>query len=359
MATYYWVGGTGTWNDVSTTNWSLTSGGSGGAGVPNGGDNVIFNSASSSGSYTVTLGTGILVPVRDVTMSGPASGTLSFNGSSVLFQLYGNLTISATGVSTTNWFVYCYGTSQTITTNGVSIQSLRTASATTISLGSALVSAGVTVQAGGTLTTNNYNITTQNINIGSGSAARTFNLGTSIITFTASGNAISLYESSTTTVNFNASSATLIFTNAGIKNVSLGLSSNTIGTMRNTGAGAIFFNPFGMSGTPTITTLENTVTPSAFTFPAGKTLNITNFNVNGTAGNLVTITSTTSGTAATLSKSSGTVSSNYLSVQDSATTGGANWYAGANSTDVSGNTGWIFANAPTGPTSTGVLGFLF
>ena len=50
MATYYWVGGAGTWNNSATTNWASSSGGAGGAGVPTSADNVIFDSFSGSGT---------------------------------------------------------------------------------------------------------------------------------------------------------------------------------------------------------------------------------------------------------------------------------------------------------------------
>jgi hypothetical protein len=93
-------------------------------------------------------------------------------------------------------------------------------------------------------------------------------------------------------------------------------------------------------------------------FPISVTQTVTNWNVSGTAGNLVTITSGTAGTAATLSKASGTVSSNYLSLKDSTATGGATWYAGANSTNVSGNSGWIFS-APPVVTAGGNFFFMF
>jgi len=88
---------------------------------------------------------------------------------------------------------------------------------------------------------------------------------------------------------------------------------------------------------------------------------VTNFNVSGTAGNLVTLQSTTSGTQFTLSKASGTVSRDYLSIKDSNATGGATWYAGANSTNVSNNSGWTFT-APPAPGSydpTRMLAFFF
>ena len=52
MANRYWVGGTGTWNTTSTTNWSASSGGASGASVPTAADSVFFDQA---GTYTVTL----------------------------------------------------------------------------------------------------------------------------------------------------------------------------------------------------------------------------------------------------------------------------------------------------------------
>ena len=61
MATYYWVGGGGTWDTSTTTNWSLTSGGSGSAGVPTSADDVIFNASS-----------GPVSPISTVTVSGIA-----------------------------------------------------------------------------------------------------------------------------------------------------------------------------------------------------------------------------------------------------------------------------------------------
>lgn len=38
MADRYWVGGSGSWNATTTTNWSATSGGLGGASAPTSAD---------------------------------------------------------------------------------------------------------------------------------------------------------------------------------------------------------------------------------------------------------------------------------------------------------------------------------
>jgi hypothetical protein len=112
-------------------------------------------------------------------------------------------------------------------------------------------------------------------------------------------------------------------------------------TLSQDGAGALT-----ITGGNTFNDIRNTVQPATITLPASTTNTFSNFSLSGTAGNLVTINSSTGGTQATISKSSGIVSNNYLSIQDSAATGGATWYAGANSTNVSNNTGWLFTAPP-------------
>lgn len=103
---------------------------------------------------------------------------------------------------------------------------------------------------------------------------------------------------------------------------------------------------FGTVSNQSIVNLKNTVSPATLLFSANVTYTLDDFELTGTAGNLVTIDSTT-GFSYTLSKSSGVVSADYLSIELSTATGGASWYAGANSIDVAGNTGWIFTAAPT------------
>jgi len=110
-----------------------------------------------------------------------------------------------------------------------------------------------------------------------------------------------------------------------------------------------------LTGSNTITTIANAVQPVTFTFAAATTQTITNWNVSGTAGNLVTLASSTAASHF-LSKSSGTVSADYLSISRSTATGGAAWYAGANSTNGGNNSGWIFTGPPG---NTGNFFFMF
>ena len=80
---------------------------------------------------------------------------------------------------------------------------------------------------------------------------------------------------------------------------------------------------------------------STITFTAGTTTTVTNLNLDGTAGNLVTINSSVPGTQFTLYKANGTVNVSYLQIQDSNATGAAVWNANdGTNTNLGNNTGW-------------------
>ena len=82
----------------------------------------------------------------------------------------------------------------------------------------------------------------------------------------------------------------------------------------------------------------------AINFTNGTTTTVTTWTVAGTAGNLITIQSTSPGNYWSLNDSSGTNTSNYLIIKDSHAGGGASWYPGGSSSDGGGNAGWIFAS---------------
>lgn len=118
MADRYWVGGAGTWNSSSTTNWSTTSGGSGGASVPTSSDNVFFDSGSDNGApFTVTMsGT---VSCNNWTISTLDYAT-TFSGSTT-FSVYGSLSFPTTNltVSAIRPTFAATTTGKTIQTNGI------------------------------------------------------------------------------------------------------------------------------------------------------------------------------------------------------------------------------------------------
>lgn len=74
MASRYWVGGTASWTSSNTTNWSTTSGGSGGASVPTAADDVYIDTGSGTGTISIASAG---LSVKSLTMSCPATLTLS------------------------------------------------------------------------------------------------------------------------------------------------------------------------------------------------------------------------------------------------------------------------------------------
>lgn len=119
MAARFWIGGTGTWDAVTTTHWSATTGpGTPGATVPGAADTVTFDANSGGGVVTVNT----TVNVISIT-SGAFTGTLDFsaNNNNVTLQTFNN---SGTGVRTFNmgngtWTITGTGTcwTQAITTS--------------------------------------------------------------------------------------------------------------------------------------------------------------------------------------------------------------------------------------------------
>ena len=125
MADRYWVGGAGTWDATTTTNWSASSGGAGGASAPTSADNAIFNSASNATAYAVTVGTN--ANAADITIAGPAAGSVTITSADTsVINCYGSWLSAATGVafSTTAGAALNFlatTTGKTITNNNISI----------------------------------------------------------------------------------------------------------------------------------------------------------------------------------------------------------------------------------------------
>lgn len=217
MATYYWVGGTGTWDSSTTTNWSLNSGSSGGAGVPTSADDVVFDSASNATAYTVTINTGAVC--RDVTIAGPASGNVTVAGTGS-WAVHGSLIFPATGMTRTYTGTITFAatsTGKTITTNGVSLGAapvVFNGVGGAWSLGSAFTSTSSITVTNGSFSTSNNNLTASSI-VSSNSNTRSIYFGSSTVAFSA-----------TTAINFTTS--TNLTFDAGTSNITLSAASADI-----------------------------------------------------------------------------------------------------------------------------------
>jgi hypothetical protein len=315
------------------------------------GASISFN--FTGGTYSLTI-TG---NPRSLNFTGFA-GTLTNSANSI----YGDLTLS-TGMTLTaginaKTFASTSGTPRTITTNGKTLDFPLTFNGVggTFRLLDALTmgSTRTLTHTNGTLDLNGFNLTVGNqytVDF-SGTKNLTFNGGT----LTCPGSGIAFFAGGITsgfTTTAGTGTGTINMTSASAKDFS-GSNSNFIYncTLNNGGAGALT-----IGGNNTFTTLSNSVQPTSFLFSTGTTQTISNWEIDGTPGNLVTIGSTTVGTH-TLTKVTGTVSADYLSISRSSATGGATWYAGANSTNGGNNTGWIFT-APPGPAASSNFFLLF
>jgi hypothetical protein len=103
MATYYWVGGSGTWNNASTTNWAILTGGAGGFGPPTSADAVNFD-ANSGTAATVTVASTAACSTSTINKSDinlSLSGSPTFTASVTLTA--GTLTLNSFTLTATNF----------------------------------------------------------------------------------------------------------------------------------------------------------------------------------------------------------------------------------------------------------------
>lgn len=277
----YWVGGTGNWNDSS--HWAFSSGGTGGETVPSNtnGNNVFFDGNSGSGTVTVNVNsTCIGLDFTGYTGTFAGSSTLGIGASltivpTVTFTYSGLITFTST--SHGNTLTSSGKLLPAITFNGAggewTIQDDLTVSSVTITNGSVVLGSH-TIDLTGT---------------GSvwSATGGTLSSGTSIIKLT------------------NASSSPKTFSGGGKLYYNFWITGSGSGTY--TIIGSNQFNDFKVD-TP----------PHTVNFTAGSTQTLNTFTVSGTAGNLMTLQSTSSGNHWSLFKNTpGKVICDYLSLKDS------------------------------------------
>ena len=297
MATRYWVGGAGTWNTSSTTNWSTSSGGASGASAPTSADNVIIDTSSGTGSITLTGAV-----CNDITVTATQAITLGIATSTL--SIFGNLTFPSGGsfaVNTTSGNVITLAataTGKTVTTNGKSIGNL------TVNgvgggwtLGSALTTSTITLTNGtfDTSSASNYALTAVAINLGAGT--KTLNLNASTVTLSDEGPFN--FETNATNFTFNAgtSNITSTATTANVQPRSGGFTFYNV-TFTNSPSGTFIFHNAG--------TYNNLTLPTSggfyrITFGGTQTINGTlTLGTANTAVKRIFVSSNTLGTARTI-----------------------------------------------------------
>jgi hypothetical protein len=285
--------------------WSTTSGGSGGASVPTSSDNVFFD---QSGTYTVTVDA---YPATCANLNVTASNYTFAQGAGFV-RAYGNVFFASNTTFNPNAFQMVGNTgTYTLTTNGTILKNVYfgISSGGIYSMQDAL-SCNSILSLYGPLNTNGYNLTA--VSISPSGTGRIINMSTSQITLSGGGNSalriLGLTWSPGANITFTSNTGNSLFL--------LGLSYPPVTF---TGAGTVTIN-----NSNTFANFSCTyVGAKTFRFTAGTTNTFVAFNLRGTAGNLYTITSTTT-SVATLNKA-------------------GTWYMGANSTDSGNNTNLTFS----------------
>ena len=309
---------------------SVTEANSATLNISAGGDTVTFQAASG---------------IKNLNFTG-FTGALS---SSTTRTIYGNLTISSGMSLTAGNSITTFGATsgtQTITSNAKTIDNPVTINGVggTVQLVDALTMGSSRTL---TLTNGTFNSNAKSVTVGAFSAAnsntKTFTITNSTFTVL-SGTTTTGFIFTTAGTTFNVTGSNIVFTTSG-NTVYYGGTTAAVTYPQVTMSGTGILNiGFGQT-TSSITTLTNTVQPCTISISTTSLLTVTNFNLSGTTGNLVTFNSNTAGTARTISKTSGTVNALYLNVKDSTATGGARWYANS-SNNLGNNTGWnIFNNS--------------
>lgn len=315
------------------------------SGSPTEANSISFN--FTTGTYALTHNDGAK---RNLNFTGFA-GTVNNTGQTI----YGDLNLGSTATftaGTTGWVFAATSGSKTITFNGKTLDFPVTFNGVggTWVLQDALTigSTRILTHTNGTLDLNGKTLTAgSSYTTAAGTKNLTFNGGT-LVCSAGTATAFNNVAPTNYTTTAGTGTGTISMTAATAKTF-VGGGSTFNCTLNQGGAGALT-----ITGANTFNNITNTVQPATVRFTAGTTSTFNNFNLNGTAGNLITISSATAATH-TLSKASGTVSCDYLSITNSTATGGASWYAGANSTNVSGNTGWIFTAPPAPSGNTGAF----
>ncbi len=289
---------------------------------------ISFNFEVTAGSYPIStpLGAGF----KSLNFTGYSGTWTNVTGA----NLYGDLIISS-GMSFGSTFgtiTFNTGTyNAVLTSNGKNfLSSVAFSNTGSITLTDNFSSSSsVTRNSGGTLTANG-DVTAATITLNGDT-----NLGSGAWNVTSSGSAWNTGAAVTITPGTStikmASPATKTFAGAG--KTYYNLEQNDTGTLIITGSNS--FNDI---------TVTPSLAASTITLTSGTTQTVTNFTLSGSAGNLVTLNSSTPGSPATLSKSTGTVSVSYVNIVDSTATGGATWqaYTSNGNVDGGGNSGWDF-----------------
>jgi hypothetical protein len=347
---------------------------------------ISFGGLSEANSINVNISAGS----DAITLSGASFKSLNFTGYSGACPLgnntiYKDLTLSATQTIATSGTLTFAGTSvtQTITSNGLTIPTatltinsatttvqtsgaLTTTGALTLTTGTFNINANLTIGSAsnftftaGTINANNGANITCGVFSSSNSNTRTLNMGWGTWTLTSTSTVWNISNTTATGITLNAQQSRILINNTTATTTSSsfgggGLTYYTLEYAR--GATTASFGIFGANNV-FANFIDNTSTVAhSITIAQGQTNSFYKFNVRGSAGAIITITTTGGSTTPVVKLGQGIVCyCDYLSIGGAISATPANtWYAGANST--TSNAAWIATAAPSSQSLLGAGG---
>jgi hypothetical protein len=350
MATYYWVGGAGTWDATTTTNWATSSGGTGGAGFPTSADNVIIDSASGTGTITRTIASAVCA---DLTVT--ASQAIILAGT--LSSLYGNLSYPAGGSFTVTGSTIFTATTtgKTITTNGKVISSFAfngVGGGWTLQddfTGNASTNTSSITLTNGSLNTNSKAINNLGTFTYSGTGVASLTLGSSVITYTSNTSAWNF--GTITGLTFSGASSTINMGTGGATTSTFDGGGLTYGTLTTSFVSGATLSPdsFTLTGNNTFTNLSfgsRFSGNSPNILPAGGTQIVTGTfsTTGGSYTSRLTVKSSVTGTQTTINAAA--VSLQYTDFTDVVGAGAATW-TGTSLGNALGNSNITFSTPKT------------
>lgn len=308
--------------------------------------NVTVNSGAVARSLDATGYTGVLTHSAAVTLT---LGTTTAGAGNVALKLVAGMTYTlGNTVTSAITFASSSATQQTVAAAGKTFgtTTFSGANGNYILQDAFVTNDALLVSSGCDLTTNSQAVTAATVTVtGAGSLLA---LGTSAISLTSTAATNVLLRTNSAVITAGAATVSITTASANTRTIYIGSAALASVTVNYTVAGSTGALALGLvSGNgQSFGALNFSDASNARTLviQEGVAQTFGTFNVSGTAGKLMSVTSRVPGSTATISKASGTVSSDYLTIQDSTATGGAVWYAGVHSTSVSNNTGWLFGN---------------
>jgi hypothetical protein len=338
--TVYWnLTGTQNWMSAG---WATTSGGTPAeANYPLAQDTAVFDNTGAATTVNIQNN----VSIGELSASTRTTA-MTLNCSNGIAHFYKNFT-NGSGVTlglSSSGAQFAGRSTQTITSAGKTFTAITAYVGTTsLVLGDALNCTGdIELLTGADFNAATYSVTT---NTFLATSANTVALGSASWTVTGTGTCWSV--GATTTISDTAE-ITLSNNTATARTFAGG--GKTYGKL--TIGGNTSTSTTTITGTNTFSEIASTKTVAHTVVFPNVTTTVGAFTVQGSVGNVVTLSRTGGSGTFTLTKTGGgVVSSNYLSISNSTATPIDTWYAGANSTNGGNNTNWIFANAPTPPSS--------